>query len=86
MKNATDNSFKTSDLWVSIYLRASGFPIIGVERTKRKVTFCFPGDAEQTLPDYFNDVARLPILTVRSAFQQLKTIIFAGEGASNGEH
>jgi len=66
--------YKTSDLYLAAYLKATGTPIEGTERKGRKVFFIFEDVSDQAVTDYFND-AMVAALSYKDSLQNLKTMI-----------
>ncbi len=79
MRNTTvENSFVTSDLYLSAFLKARGMKLIDQNRgDHRKIHFVFEDhkDRKKLIQEYFNN-GSVNITDFKNALQDLKTIVF----------
>ena len=69
--------YKTSDLYLSAYLKAKGLRLKDKHQTGNKFVFIFEDrdDREQLIRDFFND-GTVSITAFKNAIQDLKTMVF----------
>lgn len=70
--------FRTSDLFLASFLKASGFEIDDVIKTEGKTVFCFidKEDRKQLVKDYFNNKATIECLSFVRAQRELKGMLY----------
>jgi len=75
-KNPT-NFYKSSDLYLSAFLKSKGIILHNIKRTNKKVIFVFrdDGDISDLVKGYFNDDA-VGALSFKAALADLRSIIF----------
>ncbi len=71
------HSYKTSDLYLSAFLKSKGVTLHNIERKDNKVIFAFQnnGDIQDLVNKYFND-SSVGVLSFKAALADLRTIIF----------
>ncbi|MCB9758166.1 MAG: hypothetical protein H6753_07105 [Candidatus Omnitrophica bacterium] len=71
-------TYRTSDLYLSAFLKAKGLRIRGKNQTGNKFIFIFEDrdDREQLVREFFND-GTVSITVFKSALQDLKTMIYS---------
>lgn len=69
--------YRTSDLYLSAFLRAKGVIIQNINRKNGKVIFIFQNDGkiQDLINKYFND-SDVPVLRFKAALRDLRSIIF----------
>jgi len=69
--------YKTSDLYLSAFLKAKGIFLQKATWENGRVVFIFqdPGDIQKLIAEYFND-SRVGVLTYKATLRDLRTIIF----------
>lgn len=69
--------YKTSDLYLSSFLKARGTILQNIERWDNKVFFIFKdeGNIQDLVKEYLND-ASVRVLTFKAALTDLRSIIF----------
>ena len=70
----TKQTYKSADVWLSAFLRASGQPLLSTEQVAGQILFVFPAEAEILTLEYYNGKA-LPINIFRACFKELRNII-----------
>ena len=77
-KNLSLPSYKTSDLYLSAYLKSKGIIFQGVKKEGGTVIFSFQdnGDIQDLITKYFND-SKVSVLTYKAALRDLRSIIFS---------
>ena len=75
--SSTTATYKTSDLYLSAFLKSKGTNLEGATKKKDKVIFIFQddGDIEGLVNKYFND-SEVPVLRFKAALRDLRSIIF----------
>jgi hypothetical protein len=75
-KNST-SFYKTSDLYLSAFLKSKGIILNNIARRDDKVFFLFKdeGNIQDLVKEYFND-ASVRVLTFKAALTDLRSIIF----------
>lgn len=75
--HVSDNTYKTSDLYLSAYLKAKGLRLLDKRRDGNKFTFIFDDrqDRKDLIQEFFND-GMVNITAFKSAIQDLKTMVF----------
>lgn len=70
-------TYMTSDLYLSAFLKVKGFRLISHKREGNKVTFIFQDkkDRERMVTQFFND-GPVGASSFKGALQDLKTIVF----------
>ena len=70
-------SYRTSDLYLSAFLRAKGVILQNINRKNGKVIFVFQddGNIQNLINRYFND-SDVPVLRYKAALRDLRSIIF----------
>jgi len=70
-------TYMTSDLYLSAFLKAKGFKLINTKRDGKKVIFIFEDkkDRNELIRKFF-DNGLVNVRDFRSAIQDLKTIVF----------
>lgn len=70
-------TYRTSDLYLSAYLKAKGFRLKDKHRAGNKFIFIFEDrdDREQLIQEFFND-GTVNITAFKNAIQDLKTMVF----------
>jgi len=71
--------YRTPDLYLASYLKATGIDIVEIDRKRRKVFFVFKESEEltQRCLDFLND-GMVSVNRYKNALQDLKTEIFNG--------
>jgi hypothetical protein len=69
--------YKTSDLYLSAYLKAKGMRLKDKVRDGNRFVFVFDdrGDRKELIQDFFND-GMVSITSFKNALQDLKTMVF----------
>ena len=69
--------YRTSDLYLAAFLKASGLRFLDKARIGSKVEFIFEdrGDIDELIQEFFND-GKVNITAFKNAIQDLKTIVF----------
>jgi len=69
--------YRTSDLYLSVYLKAKGLRLKDKHRVGNKFVFIFEDrdDRQQLIRDFFND-GTVNITAFKNAIQDLKTMVF----------
>ena len=84
-------NYSTPDLYLSAFLKSKGCYLKGINEEKRRVFFLFEGEELKTLVrEYFNN-SNIPVLSYKSALQDLRAIIkneenFYSVGDNNNEN
>ncbi len=70
-------TYKTSDLYLSAFLKAKGLKLTDKRRFGERVIFIFDdrADRRELIQEYFND-GTVNITAFRGALQDLKTMVF----------
>lgn len=70
-------SYKTSDLYLSAFLKSRGVILLNVVRKNSKVIFIFQdkGNIQDSINEYFNN-SNVEVLSYKAALADLKSIIF----------
>ena len=70
-------SYKTSDLYLSAYLKSNGIILQGFVKENRKIIFIFKNDGniQDLINRYFND-GPVPVLQFKASLGVLRSIIF----------
>ena len=73
----TMETYRTSDLYLSAYLKAKGLKLWDKHKTGDKFVFIFEDrdDRQQLVRDFFND-GMVSITVFKNAIQDLKTMVF----------
>ena len=73
----TMNSYKTSDLYLSAFLKAKGLTLKDMNKDGNKVFFIFDdrADRKKLIQEFFND-GLVSITAFKNALQDLKTMVF----------
>ena len=71
------NTYKTSDLYLSAFLKARGMRLTDKQRSGHKFIFIFDdrGDRKALIQEFFND-GTVSITAFKNAIQDLKTMVF----------
>ena len=71
------DTYKTSDLYLSAFLKAKGLRLLDKRRAGEKYVFIFDDrpDREELIREFFND-GQVNITAFKSAIQDLKTMVF----------
>lgn len=69
--------YKTSDLYLSAFLKAKGLKLLSMKKEHGKSLFVFQErqDREQLIQDFLND-GIISVSAYKSALQDLKTLLF----------
>lgn len=70
--------YKTSDLYLSGFLKAKGLHLVGVEKDCDKIIFIFKGNGERIrgfINGFYND-SRIGVLRYKAALRDLRSLIF----------
>jgi len=72
-----NNTYKTSDLYLSAYLKAKGLRLIDKQKLGDKFLFIFDDrpDRKDLIEEFFND-GLVSITAFKNAIQDLKTMVF----------
>ena len=70
-------TYATSDLYMSAFLKAKGMKLIDNKRTGQKFVFIFEdrNDRKELISEFFND-GLVSITAFKNAIQDLKTLVF----------
>jgi len=70
-------TYATSDLYMSAFLKAKGMKLIDKQRTGQKFVFIFEdrNDRKELISEFFND-GLVSITAFKNAIQDLKTLVF----------
>lgn len=73
----TLNTYRTSDLYLSAFLKAKGMKLIDKHQKGSKFFFIFNdrNDRKKLIQDFFND-GIISISAFKNALQDLKTMVF----------
>lgn len=73
----TMNTYRTSDLYLSAYLKAKGLRLLDKQRNGHKFIFIFDdrSDRKKLIQEFFND-GTVSITAFKNAIQDLKTMVF----------
>ena len=73
----TMNTYRTSDLYLSAFLKARGMRLKDKFRTGNKFVFIFDDrdDRKELIQEFFND-GSVSITAFKNAIQDLKTMVF----------
>ncbi len=76
MTKAID-TYKTSDLYLSAYLKAKGLRLLDKQRSGNRFIFIFDDrdDRKELIQEFFND-GMVSITAFKNAIQDLKTMVF----------
>lgn len=71
------NTYRTSDLYLSAFLKAKGMRLLDKRRDGEKFVFIFDdrADRQQLIREFFND-GMVNITAFKNAIQDLKTMVF----------
>ena len=71
------NTYKTSDLYLSAFLKAKGLRLIDKQKTGDRFVFIFfdRTDRQELIQEFFND-GLVNITAFKNAIQDLKTMVF----------
>ena len=71
------NTYATSDLYLSAYLKAKGLRLMDKRRDGNKFVFVFDdrADRKELIREFFND-GLVSITAFKNAIQDLKTMVF----------
>ena len=71
------NTYMTSDLYLSAYLKAKGLRLVDKKRERERVVFIFDDrdDRRALIQEFFND-GLVNITAFKNAIQDLKTMVF----------
>ena len=71
------NIYRTSDLYLSAYLKAKGLRLLDKQRNGHKFVFMFDDrdDRKELIQEFFND-GTVSITAFKNAIQDLKTMAF----------
>ena len=71
------NTYATSDLYLSAYLKAKGLKLMDKRRDGNKLVFIFGdrADRKELIMEFFND-GLVSITAFKNAIQDLKTMVF----------
>lgn len=77
MTMQTMNTYRTSDLYLSAFLKAKGMKLKDKFRTGNKFVFIFDdrNDRKELIQEFFND-GSVSITAFKNAIQDLKTMVF----------
>jgi len=72
-----NSTYKTSDLYLSAYLKAKGLRLIDKQKLGDKFVFIFDDrpDRKELIEEFFND-GLVSITAFKNAIQDLKTMVF----------
>ena len=75
---AVNASYRTSDLYLSAFLKSKGIILQSTEKETGKVIFIFQneGNIKDLINKYFND-SDVGVLSYKAALRDLRTIIFS---------
>ena len=70
-------TYKTTDLYLSAFLRVKGIMLVNVDKKNGKVIFIFQDDGiiQSLINEYFNDF-NVRVLSYKAALRDLRSIIF----------
>jgi len=73
----TMNTYRTSDLYLSAYLKAKGLRLLDKQRSGNRFVFIFDerDDRKELIQKFFND-GMVSITAFKNAIQDLKTMVF----------
>ena len=72
-----NNTYSTSDLWLSAFLKAKGLKIIRIEGNNRRAVFVFEdSSSRKTLIEEFYNNGSIGITLIKNAMADLKSAIF----------
>jgi antitoxin component YwqK of YwqJK toxin-antitoxin module len=73
-------NFKTSDLYLSSYIKSKGMVLKNIEREGKRVSFIFAdnGKLKDTISDYYNG-GEVNALTYKANLSELRSLIFNPE-------
>lgn len=79
------DAFETVDIWEASFLRAHGANLAGKRRNAARVVFLF-GDRPtcEKLALAFMNNAAVPIGSLKTAYRDLKRVVFEGESQFSG--
>jgi hypothetical protein len=79
------NIFRTSDLYLSAYLRVRGISLIGTEGPRNRVVFLFEDKEEiqKFIADYYNN-GLVGALDFKNYVRELKTLVHRGFPGARG--
>jgi len=71
------NTYKTSDLYLSAFLKAKGMKLKDKQKNGNKYIFIFEdrSDRKELIQEFFND-GTVSISAFKNALQDLKTMVF----------
>ena len=77
MDAQTINTYRTSDLYLSAFLKARGMRLRDKQRNGHKFVFIFNdrNDRKELIQEFFND-GTVSITAFKNAIQDLKTMVF----------
>lgn len=72
-----NNTYSTSDLWLSAFLKAKGLKIIRIEGNNRRAVFVFEDspDRKALIEEFYNN-GSIGINLIKNAMADLKSAIF----------
>lgn len=84
---ASVNSYKTSDLYLSAFLKSKGIILQGSIKKNGKVIFVFQdnGDIQDLINRYFND-SDVGVLRYKAALRDLRSIIFSSKNLQKADN
>ena len=73
----TTDTYKTSDLYLSAFLKAKGLRLLDKQRSGNRFIFIFDDrdDRKELIQEFFND-GMISITAFKNAVQDLKTLVF----------
>ncbi len=72
-----NNTYSTSDLWLSAFLKAKGLKIIHIEGNNRRAVFVFEdtSNRKDLIEEFYNN-GSIGITLIKNAMADLKSAIF----------
>ena len=70
-----EEKFETKDIWVAAFLKAKGIQMIDIRWSDQTAYFKY-GKGAKTAMIEFQNGGSLPAITMKSAIQDLKSIVF----------
>lgn len=73
----TADTYRTSDLYLSAFLKAKGLRLLDKQRSGNRFIFIFDDrdDRKELIQEFFND-GMISITAFKNAVQDLKTLVF----------